>query len=42
MIVVFNTTPIITLSSIGKIDILKHFFDSSKRERFDNRSETSA
>ena len=27
MIVVSNATPIITLSSIGKIDILKHFFD---------------
>ena len=27
MIVVSNATPIITLSSIGKIDILKHFFN---------------
>jgi len=27
MIVVSNATPIITLSSIGKIDILKHFFE---------------
>jgi hypothetical protein len=27
MTVVSNATPIITLSSIGKIDILKHFFD---------------
>jgi len=27
MIVVSNTTPIISLASIGKIDILKHFFD---------------
>ena len=27
MIVVSNATPIITLSSIGKIDILKYFFD---------------
>ncbi|MCH9740042.1 MAG: DUF3368 domain-containing protein [Epsilonproteobacteria bacterium] len=27
MIVVSNATPIITLASIGKIDILKHFFD---------------
>ncbi len=27
MIVVSNATPIISLASIGKIDILKHFFD---------------
>jgi len=28
MIVVSNTTPIITLASIGRIDILKYFFDA--------------
>ena len=28
MIVVSNTTPIISLASIGKIDILKRFFDT--------------
>ncbi len=28
MVVVSNTTPIITLSSIGKIDLLKNFFNS--------------
>ena len=27
MIVVSNATPIISLASIGQIDILKHFFD---------------
>jgi len=42
MIVVSNATPIITLSSIGKIDILKHFrlikYSQSKVSSVDKQS----